>query len=1047
MRNLKRFLALALTMLMVIGSFSISAKSFADTADMTADQINALDVLSDLSIFIGKEDGTFGGAEEINRKEMAILASRIQTGEKFGASYGENVTPFADVVSDFEAILYASNMGIVIGFEDGTFRPDDKVIYQDVLTMIVRTLGYNGAAMDAGYPSTYINKARELGITKGITSTVIPSWTSNVARQDVATLLYNALFAVKADGTTAAEFFGIDTYVVTAVEDYNLTGVTAYLANGTRVVVQPLNADGSINDMYYHIPVAAFEAAGLTPVHGASYRIASTDNMETIKAISALPSIELADDADMTAELYLDGTVVITGLDGKPVTYKAVERYTKVYNNQGTQKADNEIIVYNQRGFNWTTSGLYDIGKLPFNWYAANNDKTAGLLTDANGNLLDKWGYIVAYYMPELNGVETVYAPYYTYDEATGTYAPATEADIAKAAQAQDNSTVYHVWTGDEVDAKGNFVKPYSSFVITNKDDKYSAVAYDDNADGKYDRLAFMYHSFAESNFTNAISTGSVFGKGDHIQDPNAAANAFHTDSAVTPGELVRFYSDAARATVGRTYGQISSLWAPIATIVEKYETTTVSGMVTAVNGTKMTIGGKVYDIATMALHNFKDMIPYGKDTANKYIGQNVTAVLYDGGIYNVKGYENTWVIFEDYTGLTTNGYVTALAFAGSNDMKNITIASIDGYFFMYNNYNGFTHTGDNSFDTFYDRLVTGGLYYATVDTYGYYHLNSNANGIANLYYTFDNAGNNDGDYITYKFENGISSTVNFYYPYMQWYRWGNDAFDQWSDKNDWEFIIYNTTTKSFLTGDGLPNNGSKLSVYRPKANTSDFNGWFNNHAWGGGDANELVVVIGNVVYLTDAIFEGSFGGNSTSTVNHATDLVYLTAEAAKNFSVDNTVPGLGGAGETIWGFRYIYNEAVSMLDGSKVKIATDGIYNYKLEAGFYYINNGVVDHKVINPNDETNSAICRGTLLRGDKFSFKVEVANDTAPHTVYDRELSEYVIIHINADGSFTKYTTRGDHNSAHGWPNDNISVFFFEPTMHTNCPVIICSNSCGF
>ena len=142
MRNLKRFLALALTMLMVIGSFSLSAKSFPDTAEMTADQINALDILSDLSIFLGKEDGTFGGAEEINRKEMAILASRIQTGEKFGTSYGENVTPFADVVSDFEAILYASNMGIVIGDENGNFNPDAKVMYQDVLTMIVRTLGY-----------------------------------------------------------------------------------------------------------------------------------------------------------------------------------------------------------------------------------------------------------------------------------------------------------------------------------------------------------------------------------------------------------------------------------------------------------------------------------------------------------------------------------------------------------------------------------------------------------------------------------------------------------------------------------------------------------------------------------------------------------------------------------------------------------------------------------------------------------------------------------------------------------------------------------------
>jgi len=1096
MRNLKRFLALALTMLMVIGSFSLSAKSFADTAEMTTEQVNALDVLSDLSIFIGKEDGTFGGAEEINRKEMAILASRIQTGEKFGASYGENVTPFSDVVSDFEAILYASNMGIVIGFEDGTFRPDDKVIYQDVLTMIVRTLGYKGAEMDAGYPSTYINKARELGITKGITSTVIPSWTSNVARQDVATLLYNALFAVKADGTTAAKFFGIDTYVVTAVEDYNLTGVTAYLANGTRVVVQPLNADGSINDMYYHIPVAAFEAAGLTPVHGASYRIASTDNMETVKSISALPSIELADDADMTAELYLDGTVVITGLDGKPVTYKAVERYTKVYNNQGTQKADNEIIVYNQRGFNWVTSGLYDIGKLPFNYFKPNQDKTAGLLTDANGNLLDKWGYVVAYFVPEwvslksvqigviegevegtisgtgtsvdtnnnnattnttingsingeligiYTGASGILYPYAVYDAATGTYAPATADDIAKAAQAQDNSTVYHVWTGDEVDSKGNFVKPYSSFVITNKDDKYTAVAYDDNADGKYDRLAFMYHSFAESNFTNAVTTGSVFGKGDHIYDGNAAANAFHTDSAVTPGELVRFYSDAARATVGRTYGQIPTLWAPIATIVEKYETTTVSGLVTAVNGTKMTIGGKAYDIATMALHNFKDMVPYGKDNATQYIGQNVTAVLYDGGIYSVKGSTNTWIIFEDYTGLTTNGYVTALAFSGSSEMKNITIASIDGYFFMYNNYNNPTHTSLGTVQTLYNKLQTGGFYAATKDAYGYYHIDSQAaansvSGTANPRGNTDNnkwykLTDNDPNGFTVTFKNGISTTkFNVMNPNLV----GGFSGDAWLHeikripttnpwtKTEWEFIFFNPNTKTFTAGKGYPSDGSTLK-YTHSSKMSSINEWmlWNGYYW---DPQDTVYLCGSVIYMV-AEFDGtimSVTGNNGTTSTTQSDVVYLSAEAAANYTVDNVIPGLGGAGETLWGFRYVYNNsALSLSTGELVSICTDGIYNHRLEQGFYSVKNGVVDMKITDlsqPGCTLVTADITDITVDGFKLSEKagstyaseaIEMTYDLVAPKIFHLQYNPFRI-ESNADGymswnSFNSYWGR--------------------------------------
>lgn len=1157
MRNLKRFLALALTMLMVIGSFSLSAKSFADTAEMTTEQINALDVLSDLSIFIGKEDGTFGGAEEINRKEMAILASRIQTGEKFGSSYGENVTPFADVVSDFEAILYASNMGIVIGFEDGTFRPDDKVIYQDVLTMIVRTLGYKGAEMDAGYPSTYINKARELGITKGITSTVIPSWTSNVARQDVATLLYNALFAVKADGTTAAKFFGIDTYVVTAVGEYNITGVQDWLANGTRVVVQPLNADGSINDMYYHIPVAAFTEAGLTPVHGASYRIASTDNLETVKAITACPSAQLSDDGE-TAELYAEGTVVIIDpATGKPVTYDAVERYTKVYNNQGTHYATNEIIVYNQRGFNWTLGTNYTYGDKLL--AEENSPFTAGLLTDAYGNLLDRWGHIVAYFVPEwvsLRSVQTgviegevegtvngtsvdtnnnnatttingsingeltgIYAgvsgilyPYAVYDEATGTYSPATASDIAKAAEAQATGTRYRIWTGDNLNYwcpdHNRYEDPSqrvnhatienSPFIITNKDDKYTAVAYDDDFDGDYDRLFFAYHTFGIGLGGDGIGVESNF----NLDNSNQAAMApYIADTTVAADELVRFYTDAAREQYNGPWLGYQRLTSTKATVVEKYETTIVSGLVTAVNGTKMTIGGVTYDKATLGLHNFAAALRYTKQNNRLFIGQNVTAVLYDGGIFEIKGNTNTWIVFEDYTGLTTNGYMTALAFSGSSELKNITIASVDGYFFLQNSYNIPTNTGVSNINPL-TKLETGRFYAAQKDIYGYYHIDTKltqsfeARGgdhhssyydqaTGTWHFSYENNYGwsrfiDNGGGFTVRFKNGIS-TKNF----NLMNNWNDSAIDgngyptnqysqddwMWEIKRltatnapngkQWEFIIYNPETKTFTAGKGFPTDGSTLTYTQTLA-VSD---WLlaSPQAWN----EDAAMYLGNwnVIFLRGE-FNGSFQSTPTTqgTISTTqTDVVWISEKAAANYSVDNVVPGLGGAGETLWGYRYIYNKNVlSLMTGEYVTVCTEGVYNYRLEPGFYSVKNGVIDMKITDLS-QPGCILAVGTLQdANDDYAKVVETAGATAvsENVTYELDLVPYKIFRATlggtnrqqiwmggekADGTFTYWTSRADAASALGQANDNnFRVMYVKGSPLSTTPVFVAMNT---
>ena len=43
-------------------------------------------------------------------------------------------------------VAYASNAGIINGYEDGTFRPTAPVSYGEVIKMIVCTMGYGDVA-------------------------------------------------------------------------------------------------------------------------------------------------------------------------------------------------------------------------------------------------------------------------------------------------------------------------------------------------------------------------------------------------------------------------------------------------------------------------------------------------------------------------------------------------------------------------------------------------------------------------------------------------------------------------------------------------------------------------------------------------------------------------------------------------------------------------------------------------------------------------------------------------------------------------------------
>ena len=96
--------------------------------------------LADMGIVKGYEDGTFRPNEPITRAEFAAIATRFF--EETGATYEPGT--FTDITGDewfAGAIMDAVNLGLIGGYEDGTVRPNNNITRAEACAIVNRTLG------------------------------------------------------------------------------------------------------------------------------------------------------------------------------------------------------------------------------------------------------------------------------------------------------------------------------------------------------------------------------------------------------------------------------------------------------------------------------------------------------------------------------------------------------------------------------------------------------------------------------------------------------------------------------------------------------------------------------------------------------------------------------------------------------------------------------------------------------------------------------------------------------------------------------------------
>lgn len=156
-----------------------------------------LDYLKEKSYVTGYEDGTMGLEKNITRAEMATILVRAK--DKEDAADGLKGVPsrFSDMNVGHWANGYvnlAVGDNIIKGYTNGTFGPQRNITNAEAITMIVRATGVLTKAEDdllnANYPYSYINKAREIGLLKGVN---IANFQEMATRENVFKVVYNYL--------------------------------------------------------------------------------------------------------------------------------------------------------------------------------------------------------------------------------------------------------------------------------------------------------------------------------------------------------------------------------------------------------------------------------------------------------------------------------------------------------------------------------------------------------------------------------------------------------------------------------------------------------------------------------------------------------------------------------------------------------------------------------------------------------------------------------------------------------------------------------------
>ena len=247
---MKKFLSLVLALVMTMSLVTVSAgaQDFNDSDELSGEQYEeAVNVMSEMGIIDGYSDGDFRPQGTLTRGAAAKIIACMMLGKTTAEALGTSAAPFKDVPvgSTFAGyIAYCVESGLIDGYADGTFRPQNTLTGFAFLKMLLTALGYDSTIEGYTGPNWTVNvmgRATQIGLIDGNDEFV---GNQSATREEACLYAVNALKAtlveyeskgtnVTVNGATVAIGASKPTYVTSSIAGA-ATSIDATIDNTTH---------------------------------------------------------------------------------------------------------------------------------------------------------------------------------------------------------------------------------------------------------------------------------------------------------------------------------------------------------------------------------------------------------------------------------------------------------------------------------------------------------------------------------------------------------------------------------------------------------------------------------------------------------------------------------------------------------------------------------------------------------------------------------------------------------------------------------------------
>lgn len=190
----KRIMIIICTIVILcVSSVVFAATSLKDIKNTKYE--DSVDTLITLGVVSGyPEDNTYRPEKAVTRAEMAKLMVVALGQESKVTAAGNKTTKFKDMKGHwaYAYVNLASELGIINGYPNGNFGPNNTVSYAEATAMIIRALEYEDVVSKSteSWPNNYINQAKKLSLYSSV-GTVNSN--DGAKRGNVAIMLWNML--------------------------------------------------------------------------------------------------------------------------------------------------------------------------------------------------------------------------------------------------------------------------------------------------------------------------------------------------------------------------------------------------------------------------------------------------------------------------------------------------------------------------------------------------------------------------------------------------------------------------------------------------------------------------------------------------------------------------------------------------------------------------------------------------------------------------------------------------------------------------------------